>query len=1424
MWSSGPHSRCLLASGKRVRGRRSWERRSATPATENVSSRQRATEPAAPGPTDSDGGHAASNAARESVGKPCGASLDDTSVRLNNDMTFSGTVAGTACCFLLDTGSSMSIINRSVYESLSGIPLHQTSTKAKTASQADLPLLGRISVPLQVASQTHVVNLYVSEAIDVPCILGLDFMSAVPCVIDLSGRRLVLVSGENVRTVSANCATVGSAVLGFDVSLPAGTECLVKGYVHNCGYEGDVIVEPSMDVSGVQVVRCVAKVREGAFPLLLRNVTTENICLPKHSQVADLEVSFVEEDLPPPGGQINSDVESLIDLSGSDITADQRCSLVDVLLKHASMFDGHVGHTDVVTHTIDTGDSPPVRQSPRRIPPHLTQQVRDELTRLVQEGILEESDSGWASPICLVRKKSGELRICADMRKLNAITRLPAYPIPRIDDTLDSLAGSSLYCVLDMNAAYHQISIDPEDRDKATITTPLGNFRYRRMCFGLSSAPFTCCKLLNAVLGDMPRESCVHYFDDIIVHGKTFDDVLTALDETLSRLSAAGLTLNLSKCEFFKPQVTFLGHVISRSGMSSDPEKVSKVRNWPEPRTKKELSSFLGLCSYFKKYVKDFAVIASPLFDLTRKDVPFQWSSRADEAFVKLKKALSDAPVVAFPRFGERAGEFVLDCDASNEGIGAVLLQEQDGEQRVISFSSHRLSRAQRNYSTTKKELLACVTFVQEFSHYLKGKRFFLRTDHSSLQWLINFRNPSGMLARWMEVLGDFQFQILYRPGAANSAADALSRYPPSVHDKCCQTETCSRISAPDWPMSFIQCEQRRDDTLSQVIHWLEAGKKPAHSSASDEVRRWLRQWSRLRLLEGVLFRVYRRRAGDPESLQVAIPPQLVGGVLTSLHAGPCGGHFGPEKLMKQTQLRFYWPGMQVDIEEFCGKCDRCAGRNAPNPQPRAPMGELHASEPWEMMSIDFLTDLPLTDRGNKHLLICCDHFTRWVEVFPLPDMSAVTVARTLADEVFSRFGCPKRLHSDCAANFKSQLIAELCRIMGVEKSNTTAFHPQGNSRCERVNRTVLNMLSKYLSDNHSEWDKHLPLLMLGYRAQVHRSVGYSPFYLMFGREPRLPVDSELDVPHVVRSKSAAEYIDDLCAGLRDAYREALKLSDVSHRRNKRRYDEKVSCHRYAVGDHVMVHRAAVKRGEYHKFRRPWLPAVVVAVKGELYYRVKLGDGKVLGVHHNKLKPHGGQASVLNADGGSERPDDSHQDMPPSSQLDISPGSGRGMAPEVVCMPFGASDEVFTRFNESEFVSNGTEAHSAGLSVDSGAQVGPGERVVNTHQEPVGPFDPDPAPESPQLSGESESASQAGPPDTEPASESHRLSGESESVSQADPPDPDPASDPASESAQLSGESEAAPHMQNSPVTLRRSGRTTKPPDRFVVRFFTESF
>ena len=445
----------------------------------------------------------------------CGVSLSD-------DLTFDARVSGTVTRCLLDTGSTISILHKSVVDSLSGVKIMRTNTQARTASSDPLPLTGRVNVQFELGGAAHVVPFFISEAIDIPCLLGLDFLKHVPCVIDLRKRMLLIAPTDSVRSVSAEVTSIGRMTVGRDISIPPGSEILIPTHVHCSEYRGTALAEPTWNRAGVEVVRCIVEVTQSPVPLLVRNVTTESITIPKHSALADLEVGFVEQ---PPIDSATPSQLSLHDLVDWDVcilSGAQRDKILAVLKKYESMFDGHIGFTDKVSHKIETGDHPPIRQSPRRLPPHLRDEVRSQLDELVRQGILEKSDSSWASPICIVKKKNGEHRICADLRRLNSITRLPAYPIARVDDSLEALAGSSLYCALDLNSAYYQMPIDHADKDKTTITTPFGNYRYSRVCFGLNSAPFTCAKLLNIVLGDLTPKICVTYFDDIIVFLKLF--------------------------------------------------------------------------------------------------------------------------------------------------------------------------------------------------------------------------------------------------------------------------------------------------------------------------------------------------------------------------------------------------------------------------------------------------------------------------------------------------------------------------------------------------------------------------------------------------------------------------------------------------------------------------------------------------------------------------------------------------------------------------------------------------------------------------------------------------------------------------------------------------------------------------------------
>ena len=672
-----------------------------------------------------------------------------------------------------------------------------------------------------------------------------------------------MTSARAVRSVSASVISVGSVILHHDLSVPPGHELIIPGFVTNADFCGPAMLEPSADIEGLEFVPSMVTVSGQSVPCIVRNVSTEPVTIPKRSELGQLEVGVAEHPLCH-DSQSKSDWRADLSskLSSTNLSESEKQRVLYLFSSYEDMVDGRVGFNPLIQHHIDMVDAPPVRSSPRRVSPFQQEKVKAELDRMVEAGILEENfGSCWGSPMCVVTKKDGSLRICADLRRVNALTRIPAYGIPRVDAILDSLGGCSLFCVFDLKQFFYQIGMSPEDTDKTTIVTPFGLYRHRRMPMGISGAPMTCARLMDLVLRDLPPGTAWSYFDDILIGGSDFSDVMEKLELILSRLHAAGLTINLSKCSFFQKSVKFLGHLISSAGIAVDPDKIDKVANWPVPRTTKQLASFLGMASYMRKHVKDFALIAAPLQKLLHKDARFQWSDKAQASVDHLRVALCEAPILAVPDFRPDSGTFLLETDASLESAGACLKQRFGDQEKVIAYGSYRFSKAQTNYSTTKRELLAVVIFVEKFAPYLLGRQFVIRTDHSSLRWIMNFRNPTGILARWLESLARFQFTIEHRPGAEHVLADALSRLPADdVSDKACQTdpprfEQAFRVTATDWSTSFIRAEQDKDPDISEVARHLSAGRKPKKRElCSPNASQFLSQWSRLRLIDGVLF------------------------------------------------------------------------------------------------------------------------------------------------------------------------------------------------------------------------------------------------------------------------------------------------------------------------------------------------------------------------------------------------------------------------------------------------------------------------------------------------------------------------------------------------------------------------------------------
>ena len=429
----------------------------------------------------------------------------------------------------------------------------------------------------------------------------------------------------------------------------------------------------------------------------------------------------------------------------------------------------------------DTASSSPVKRNPRRLPLGKRQEADSAVEKTHEQGIIDKSTSPWCSPVVLVRKKDGTTRFCVDYRRLNDVTQKDSFPLPRVDSTLDALNGSQWFSTLDLKSGYWQVELEESAKEKTAFSYGKRLWQFNVMPFGLCNAPATFERLMESVLAHMPWETCLVYLDDIIVLGKSFDEHLDNLTRVFERLRNSNLKLSTTKCCLCQTQVTYLRCVVTRNGIEPDPKKIEAVRSWPVPLNVQELRSFLRLCSYYKRFVRDFAKMAKPLHSLTQKNASFKWTEECQEVFVKLKEHLSQSPVLIYP---DSSSEFILDTDASHLAIGAVLSQMVDGKEHPVAYFSRTLNQPEQQYCITRKELLAVVQSIEHFHPYLYGRHFLVRTDHASLQWLLNFKASEGQLARWMQKLGEYDFEVKHRKGVEHGNADALSRRP-------CFSESC---------------------------------------------------------------------------------------------------------------------------------------------------------------------------------------------------------------------------------------------------------------------------------------------------------------------------------------------------------------------------------------------------------------------------------------------------------------------------------------------------------------------------------------------------------------------------------------------------------------------------------------------------------
>lgn len=646
------------------------------------------------------------------------------------------------------------------------------------------------------------------------------------------------------------------------------------------------------------------------FQFMDREELIETLALPQMGVDAVLGMNFWNKyDITTNLNTIElEDVESVSPVSKEhDLTHEQRLRLDEAIFKMPCSVTGTLGKTPIMKHSIDTGDAQPIRKKAYVISPYMEQKVNQEIDRMLQLDVIEPADSAWNNPMVIVKKPNGRIRYCIDARALNEVTKPDAYPLPNINRILSRLGKTKYLSAIDLSDAFWQIELDEKDRPKTAFTvTGRGFFQFKRMPFGLRNSPATLCKVVHTVIGLDLEPKIFPYLDDFIIDTETFDEHVSLIEELAKRLRGAGLTISREKSKFCMRELRFVGYLVDERGIRPDPEKIAPVLDYPVPSTIKKERSFYGMASWYRRFISNFAEITAPITELTRtKNVKsFVWSDAAQTAFDSLKQALTSAPVLSMPILH---GAWILETDASDHGMGGCLKQVQGGDEKVIIYYSQKLSAAAQKYSTTERECLAVITFIEKARPYIEGvDTFTVVTDHASLLWLMKRPDPQGRLARWILRLQRYTFNIIHRPGKQMVTADALSR-----------------------ALNLIEIQKPDIEADAEYLEQL------------TNVQREPEKYKMYRIHDD---RLYKRNNSGPldfnGSWKIVVPMNLRKSVLEECHDSVNAAHGGIFKTLYRLRQDYFWPKIKRDAIAHVRDCEMCKTTKPSNNIQRAFMGK----------------------------------------------------------------------------------------------------------------------------------------------------------------------------------------------------------------------------------------------------------------------------------------------------------------------------------------------------------------------------------------------------------------------------------------------------------------------------------------------------
>lgn len=856
-----------------------------------------------------------------------------------------------------------------------------------------------------------------------------------------------------------------------------------------------------------------------------------------------------------------------------------------------------LGRTSLITHRIDTGNSPPIRQRYYRMSPEKIRILCSELDSMLELGVVEECESPWSSPVLIVRKKDGSPRFCLDSRKLNSVTKKDAYKLPYISAILDNLKNAKYLSSIDLSKSFWQTSIQKEDRDKTAFYIPTrGTYRFVTMPFGLTNAPATQQRLVDSLFYGPEFENSVFAFvDDIVISTPDFESHISMLLKVLQKLKMANLTINLEKSSFFRGEIKYLGYVVNSKGLQVDPSKVDAILNFPTPSNKKEVKRFLGTASWYRRFVPNFSSIAGPLNKLTsssKKSGGFIWTKEAEESFNKLKECLISAPILSCPDFQK---PFEVHTDASDFGVGAMLTQTIDDVEHPIAYMSKSLSAQERNYSITEREALAVLVALEHWRCYLdNGHKFTVFTDHSALKWFLNLNNPTGRLARWGVRLSAFNFEIKHRRGSDNVIPDALSRACP--------------ISAID--TNPYDPYNTTDDWYRNIFNGCQNNPTSFPNFTIKNKR---------------LYRFMKAKCSLHQDFQwkEVLPLEARQDCIIKNHASPTAGHFGVMKTYKRLALNYYWPGMYADVVKAVTSCDTCISFKH---QTHAPLGEMGdpkiCNRPFQIISVDLVGPLPPTRKQNCFILVvtCC--FSKYCLLFPIRRATAEIITRILEENVLLVHGIPSTIIMDNGKQFVSATLKQMLSKYNVANVHFTPKYSPHVNTVERYNKTIITAISTFISNDQRIWDQLVPKIQFAINNAVNEVTGYTPSFLVHGRElitcGSLYADAEFDDEVIYQPRD--QYATNLgsLSGVFDKVQLAL-LS--AHAKNQTTYNLRRRTAEFNVGDTVWKRTFYLSDKDKYftkKLAPKFTKCIVIDKKSPLVYELADMNGKSLGFWHIK--------------------------------------------------------------------------------------------------------------------------------------------------------------------------------------------------------------